>query len=72
MGSLRLQSGASRLTRLLTLDQFAEAVGISRRTAEDWVLKRKVDVVRPGGRLVRVPEAEVSRIIEESTTPRIN
>jgi excisionase family DNA binding protein len=56
----------------LTLDQFADVVGISRRTAEDWVQKRKVEVVRPGGRLVRVPDTEVFRLIEDSTTPRIN
>jgi excisionase family DNA binding protein len=56
---------------LLSLDEFSEVVGISRRTAEDWVLKRKVESVRPGGRIVRIPETEVARLIAESTTPRL-
>lgn len=64
--------GPSRLPRLLRLHEFADLVGISPRTAADWVLKRKVEVVRPGGRAVRIPETEVARLIEESTTPRLH
>lgn len=55
--------------RLLTVEQTAEALALKPATIRDWILKRRLATVRPGGRAVRVPLTEVDRIIAEGTTP---
>lgn len=55
--------------RLLTVEQAAEALALKPSTIRAWILYRRLAVVRPGGRSVRVPVSEVERIITEGLTP---
>lgn len=53
---------------LLTVKQFAQALGITVACVRRWVLERKIQVVKLG-RLVRIPRSEVERLIDEGTVP---
>jgi excisionase family DNA binding protein len=58
------------LDNLLTPAEVAERLRNKERTVRRWVFLRKIDYVKVGG-LVRIPEREVRRIIEEGTIRRI-
>ncbi|MHB1432016.1 MAG: helix-turn-helix transcriptional regulator [Streptosporangiaceae bacterium] len=59
------------LPRFLTRDEFAELVGVTRRTAEKWDAAGYGPAsVRHGARLVRYPRAEVLRWLAEGDQPR--
>ncbi len=59
--------------RLLTLQQFAQRIGISVPTARVWVRRRRVSTVRFGrprkGCRIQIPASEVNRIIAEGSIP---
>ena len=56
-------------TRLLTIEQTAEYLGVKPATIRSWILKReKIEVVKVG-RLIRIKESSVQRFIEKNTIP---
>lgn len=55
--------------RLLSVAEFAEALNVTEGCVRRWLLERKIDSTRCG-RLVRIPAAEVTRIITEGLRPR--
>jgi excisionase family DNA binding protein len=58
-----------RTTRLLTVDQAAERLGVKPATIRSWILKRqKLEVVKVG-RLVRITERSIEKLIDENTIP---
>ena len=54
--------------RLLSVAQFAEALGVTQACIRRWLLERKVASVRLG-RLVRIPSEERDRLIEKGFRP---
>ena len=57
------------LRLLRTVADAAETLGVSKGTVREWVASRKVEHVR-FGRAIRIPQAELVRLVEESTIPR--
>jgi excisionase family DNA binding protein len=55
---------------LLTVPQFADALGITVACVRRWILERKISITKVGSRLVRIPLSELDRIIEEGSRPR--
>jgi excisionase family DNA binding protein len=55
--------------RLLTVDQAAELLGVKPSTIRAWILKReKLEVVKVG-RLVRITERSIEKLIDDNTIP---
>ncbi len=54
------------MPKLLKITEFAELLGVTNSCVRRWVLERRVGVVKVG-RLVRIPDTEYERIIEEGT-----
>jgi excisionase family DNA binding protein len=52
----------------LTVDEFAEALGITRACVRRWLLERRVTSTRIG-RLVRIPTSEIERLVESGLRP---
>ena len=63
------QNGAGDDDQLLTVDEFADRLRISRACVRKWILERKVAVVKLG-RLVRLRSSELRRLVNEGTRPR--
>ena len=58
-------------TRLLTVDQAADQLGVKPSTIRSWILRReKIEVVKVG-RLVRVTETSIQKFIVNNTIPPI-
>ncbi len=55
-----------RVSTLLSPKEFANRLSISRWTVYAWLQEGKIKSVKLG-RLVRIPEAELERIIKEGT-----
>jgi len=53
---------------LLTLVDFCRPLGITLSCARRWVLDRKIAIVKVG-RLVRIPRAELERIVNAGLRP---
>lgn len=54
-------------SRLLTVDEAAERLGVKPATIRSWILKReKIEVVKIG-RLVRISEESIQRFIDANT-----
>jgi excisionase family DNA binding protein len=53
---------------MLTVADCADRLGLKEPTIRLWIAKRKITHVKLG-RSVRVPEAEVARLIREGTIP---
>ena len=51
---------------LLTIDEFAAALQVTRSCVRRWVGERKITTVKVG-RLVRIPESELARIVSVGT-----
>ncbi|MGH9690350.1 MAG: helix-turn-helix transcriptional regulator [Candidatus Acidiferrales bacterium] len=49
-------------SKLLTVKEFADAIGCTVSCARRWILERRIASVKVGGRLVRIPESEVERL----------
>ncbi|MGO8814294.1 MAG: helix-turn-helix domain-containing protein [Terriglobia bacterium] len=56
--------------RLLTVDEFADQLRVSRACVRKWILTRRVGVVKVG-RLIRLRSSELRRIIDEGSRPRL-
>jgi excisionase family DNA binding protein len=54
--------------RLLKVPEAAEMLALSQKTVWQWIGERRIGVVRLG-RAVRIPQAEIDRLMEEGTTP---
>ena len=56
-------------TRLLTVEQTAEHLGVKPATIRSWILKReKIEVVKVG-RLIRIKESSINKFIDKNTIP---
>jgi excisionase family DNA binding protein len=58
---------ASEVT-LLSVPQFADALGITPACVRRWVLERKITTVKLG-RLIRIPSSEVERLVTSGLRP---
>jgi excisionase family DNA binding protein len=56
------------MSKLLTVVQVAEALGLKQSTIRAWISRRRIGVVHLG-RSIRVPVEEVHRLIAEGTMP---
>ena len=56
--------------KLLTLEQAAERLGLRPVTVRMWASARKIGRVKIG-RAVRIPETEVTKIIERGLIPAL-
>jgi len=67
-----LQRYAQRMsdTKLLTLEQAAERLGLKPVTVRMWASARKISRVKLG-RAVRIPESEIAKIIERGLIPAL-
>lgn len=59
------------IERLLTVHEAAARLSLKPATIRRWILTRKIDVVRPGARAVRVPESAIVAIIERGFRPAV-
>jgi excisionase family DNA binding protein len=57
--------------KLLTLEQAAERLGLKVVTARMWASTRKIGRVKLGRRAVRIPESEITKIIERGLIPAL-
>jgi len=55
-------------SKLLTVPQFAEALGVTPACVRRWLLERKVASVKLG-RLVRIPAREITRLTTDGLRP---
>jgi excisionase family DNA binding protein len=55
-------------TKLLTVKQSADQLGLSARTVWAWVYAQKLGVVRLG-RAVRIPQNAIDELIEAGSVP---
>jgi excisionase family DNA binding protein len=56
---------------MLSPEQAAEALGVSRKTIYQWIGQRKVDSVKISSRCVRIPIASIERMIADNTVPAL-
>jgi excisionase family DNA binding protein len=63
------QSAAENRDPLLTVEEFADELRVTRACVRKWILTRKVGVVKVG-RLVRLRSSELRRIIDDGSRPR--
>ena len=55
--------------KLLTVEQTAEHLGVKPATIRSWILKReKIETVKIG-RLVRIKESSIQKLIDDNTIP---
>lgn len=64
--------GSMKTDRLspLTIEQAASELGVSPHTIRAWIGQRRLGHLKLG-RAVRVPRAEVQRLLEQSYTPAV-
>jgi excisionase family DNA binding protein len=55
--------------RKLTAKEAADALGVTEACVRRWVLNRRIAYHRVGGRLVRIGESEIKRILAEGFVP---
>jgi excisionase family DNA binding protein len=56
--------------RLLRVSEAAQMLGLHQSTLRSWILRRRhLAVVRVGTRAIRIPLAEVERLIREGFVP---
>jgi excisionase family DNA binding protein len=58
------------MTKMLTVTQAAQEWGVKPATVRSWIWKRQVEYVKVS-RAVRIPAAEIDRVIENGTRPAI-
>ena len=57
--------------RLLTVGEAASRLALKPSTIRRWILTRRIDVVRPNSRAVRIPEEAILRIVKEGFRPAV-
>ena len=55
--------------KLLKISEAAEQLAVRESTLRAWILSRRITLVRVGRRAIRIPAAEIARIIEQGTIP---
>jgi len=55
--------------KLLTVDEAAAALTLKPKTLRAWIASRRIGYVRIGERAIRIPAAEIDRLIDEGTIP---
>jgi len=55
-------------SRLLSVSQFSECLGVTFACTRRWLLERKIACVKLG-RLCRIPATEIERLITEGMRP---
>lgn len=68
--SLRETPAGPRLERPRTVSEAAEELGLSVHTIRAWIAERRLAHLRLG-RAIRIPAAEIRRVIEDSTVPAV-
>ena len=58
-----------KMESLMSVDRWAEKMGIKPSTARAWLLRRKIAYVKVGKRAVRIPLSEAERIFREGYVP---
>jgi len=58
-------------SRLLTVAEVAERLSLKPATIRKMILQRRIDVIRPSIRAVRIPESAVRRILGKGYTEAI-
>jgi excisionase family DNA binding protein len=58
----------SKRTALLSVPQFADALGVTPACIRRWILERKITTVKLG-RLIRIPSPEVERLVNSGLRP---
>jgi excisionase family DNA binding protein len=57
------------MDNLLTVDETARRLGFRPVTIRKWIAERKLEIVRVGARSVRVPESELTRLVDAGRIP---
>lgn len=68
--SLTGTTAERRLERPRAVSEAAEELGLSVHTIRAWVAERRIAHLRLG-RAIRIPAAEIRRVIEKSTVPAV-
>jgi excisionase family DNA binding protein len=63
-----MMTDSSKQARLTSVNQFAEALGVTQACVRRWLLERRITFTKIG-RLVRIPSSEVDRLIAEGLRP---
>lgn len=61
----------AKFSGLRTVEQAAVDLCVSVHTIRAWIARRKIGCVRLG-RAVRIPESEITRLIEQGTVPALD
>ena len=59
-------------SRLLTVDEAADRLGLKPSTIRAWILRRKLGFTKVGAKAVRVPEAEIDRLAQAGFVPPVS
>lgn len=54
---------------LLSVPQFAATLGVTPACIRRWLLERRINSVKIGSKLVRIPSTEVDRLIKSGYRP---
>jgi len=57
---------------LLAVRAFADALGLGTPTVRRWIAERRIAHVRIGSRAIRVPTAELDRLVSEGMVPALD
>ena len=63
-----MNSRVTSVTRPKTVEEAAHALGLSIHTVRAWIAQRRIAYLRLG-RAIRIPAAEIERILAESIVP---
>ena len=58
--------------KLLTVQMVAERLCLRESTVRKMILQRRIDVVRPSRRAVRIPECAVQAILDRGYRPAVS
>ena len=64
------RSSRARVDQPRTVAEAAEELGLSVHTVRAWVAARRIGHIRLG-RAIRIPSAEIRRLIERNTVPAL-
>ena len=68
--ALKQSSDDRRRERPRTVQETADELGLSVHTIRAWIASRRLSHLRLG-RAIRIPAAEIRRLIEQSTVPAV-
>jgi excisionase family DNA binding protein len=68
--SLKTRTTEPAPERPRTIKEAAEELGLSEHTIRAWIATRRIGHLRLG-RAIRIPAAEIRRVIEQSTVPAV-